>query len=80
LGDRQGIVIIAADTIEEANSPEARNLALQTAASHGISRPGISGNASAYPVDEDGETSQEMVLGRKPAVGFRIDYPVTGML
>ncbi len=80
LGDRQGIVIIAGDDMEETMGTAAKQLALKTAAAQGISRPGISGAATPYPVDEDGESSTELVLGKGTVAGYRIDFPVTGAL
>jgi hypothetical protein len=78
--DRQGTVIIQGDTTEEVQSAEAKRLALQAAGSR-ISRPGISGNGSAYPVDANGQASEALVLGRGGAVAaYRIDYQVTGGL
>lgn len=80
LGDRQGIVVIAADDMETAAGTAAKQLALKTAAAHGISRPGISGNATPYPVDADGESGTELILGKGTVVGYRIDFPITGAL
>ena len=80
IGDRQGTVIIQADEQEEATTADARSLALQTAASQGLSKPGISGNAAPYPVDAEGNTSDELVMGKGVVAGYRIDFPITGAL
>jgi hypothetical protein len=78
--DRQGVVIIQGATVEEVASADAKRLALQAAGSR-ISRPGISGNSSPYPVDAEGKTSDDLVMGRSGVVaGYRMDYRVTGGL
>jgi hypothetical protein len=80
IGDRQGTVVIQADTQEEATESEARATALKVAASQGLSKPGISGNASPYPVDADGKTSDDLIMGKGTVAGYRVDFPVTGAL
>ena len=78
--DRQGTIIVQADKQEEASSADARHLALQAAAESGLSKPGISGNASVYPVDADGVTSDELMMGQGSVAGYRCDFPVTAGL
>lgn len=78
--DRQGVITIEADTQEEASGSEARELALKEAASNGLSRPGLSGNDSPYPVDSEGETSEDLMMGRGTVDKYRCDYNVTAML
>lgn len=80
LGDRQGIVVIASDDMETSMGTAAKQLALKTAAAQGISRPGISGNATPYPVDENGETSDDLIMGKGVVAGYQIDFPITGAL
>jgi uncharacterized protein (DUF111 family) len=77
--DRQGTVIVQGSTMEEVMSADAKKLALQAAGSR-ISRPGISGSPSAYPVDSAGETSDDLMMGRGQVAGYRVDYPITGGL
>lgn len=79
-GDRQGVVVIGASDMEQASGLEAKQLALKTAASQGISRPGISGTATPYPVDENGETGDDLVMGKGVVAGYQIDFPITGAL
>lgn len=81
IGDRQGTVTVKGDTQEEALGAEAKQVVLKTAANQGLPRPGLSGAAHAYPVDANGETSEDLVLGRGGVVaGYHADYPVTGGL
>lgn len=80
LNDRTGIVIIEADGQEEVLSPNAKKLALETASSK-VSRPGISGNETPYPVDAEGNTSEALVLGQAGrASAYRCDYKIQGGL
>jgi hypothetical protein len=78
--DRQGTVTVQGDTQEEVLSSGAKNAALQAAARQGLSRPGLSGGEAAYPVDANGETSDELILGQGQVAGYRCDYKVTGGL
>ena len=80
IGDRQGTVTIAGDDMEEVMGTQARQLALKTAASQGISRPGISGSASPYPVDAEGKINDDLVMGKGVVAGYQIDFPITGAL
>ena len=79
LNDRTGVVIIEADTQEEVLSAPAKQLAIKEA-SASITRPGIGGNDSAYPVDANGETSQDLVMGQGVVAAYRCDYHHTGGL
>lgn len=80
LHDRGGTVTVQGDGQEEVMSAAAKQLAITTATARGISRAGVSGNEVAYPVDADGETSDDLVLGRngKRVAAYRCDYNVTG--
>lgn len=75
----KGVVIIAGDNQEEVISPAARRMAVEAAAGH-LTRPGTSGQESPYPVDEDGKTSEELILGRgdKKIAGYRCDFNISG--
>jgi hypothetical protein len=78
--DRQGAVTVQGDTQEEVLSSGAKNMALQAAAQQGLSRPGLSGGESAYPVDAEGKTSDELILGQGEVAGYRCEYKITGGL
>lgn len=81
LNNRGGQVIIEGDGQEEVMSPAAKQMAIQ-AASATIQRAGVSGNEVAYPVDEDGNTGEDLILGRsgKRVAAYRCDYNITGGL
>ena len=79
--DRTGTVIIEAEDMEEVTSSEARQIVLAEAGKNGLQRAGLGGNESPYPVDKDGNTSQDMLFGKGAAVaGYRADYQVTAAL
>lgn len=80
INDRTGTVTVEADSQEEVQSANAKQLALQAGTRGGLSRPGLSGNDSPYPVDANGETSDDLIRGKVRAVAFRCDYNLTGML
>ena len=81
LNDRGGTVIIAGDGQEEVMSAAAKQMAIGEASKR-ISRAGVSGNEVAYPVDANGQTSDDLVLGRGGAVvaGYHCEYKITGGL
>lgn len=80
LNDRQGVVVIEADSQEEARSMSARQAALTKAAQAGLPRPGISNNEAPYPVDNDGQTDDDLMQGRRPVAGYRCAFTVTAGL
>lgn len=79
--DRQGTFIVEAESPEKVLSRDAKDMVLKEAAARGLSRPGLSGGESAYPVDAAGNTSDELILGQAgAAAAFRADYRVTASL
>lgn len=77
---RQGTIIVEGATQEEVTGTVARNMALQAAAASGLSRPGLSGGESAYPVDADGKTGNDLIMGRGVVAGYRCDFRITAGL
>lgn len=82
INDRGGIVVVQGGSQEEVLGPAARQLAINRAGSKGLSRAGTSGGEAAYPVNDKGETSDDVLFGRngQKVAGFRCDYRVTGGL
>jgi hypothetical protein len=76
-GDRQGVVTMQADEQTEVLSTACRAEALKEATRQGVSRPGLSGNDTAYPVDASGNTNDDVLMGRVPVAGYRCDFRVT---
>ncbi len=73
-----GTVVLEAPRMEELDSMVARELVLKTAAQHGMVRPGTVGMPSIYPVDDKGEASDDVFMGKKPVAAYRADYMVGG--
>ena len=79
--DRQGSITVEGPTQESVMSPAAKQLAINEAQAAGLTRAGVSGNEVAYPVDADGNTSDDLILGRGGQVAaYRCDYNLTGGL
>lgn len=76
---RQAKVIIQGPTQDSVRSAEARNMAI-AAANAQLGRCGTSGTESAYPVDANGETSDDLLMGRGQVAAYRCDYKLTGSL
>lgn len=80
LTDRSGVIVVEGKSQDEVLSPAARQLVIQTGARQ-VSRCGISSQAHAYPVDAQGHTSEDLIMGRGGAVfAYRADYTVAGGL
>lgn len=81
IADRQGTVTIEGGGQEEVMSAAAKRMAIAEASSKGLSRAGTSGTEVAYPVDADGNTSEDLILRRAGAVvAYRCDYKITAGL
>lgn len=74
--DRAGKIVIAGGSQEEVTSMQARQMVVTHAAAR-LPRAGLSGNAVPYPVDAQGQTSDDLMLGRvQGIVGYHCEYPV----
>lgn len=70
-------LVVFGDNIEELLSAATAGMVLQKAASMGLNRPGVSNAGGPYPVDADGKTDDELMLGKRgPVVGYRRDFVV----
>lgn len=73
---RAEFVVSGAD-IPELMAASTANIVLQKAAELGLHRPGVSNASGPYPVDADGKTDDDLLLGRRgPVVGYRRDFVV----
>lgn len=68
--------IVSGNDIEELLAASTSNLVLQKAAEVGLHRPGVSNASGAYPVDADGKTDDELLMGKRPVAGYRRDFVV----
>lgn len=74
------VVIIEADSQEQLTSVAAKNLAIQTATAGGLQRAGLSNTPAPYPVGPDGESDEDLRLGRKPLTAYRCEFKLAGGL
>lgn len=73
----QGTIIVEGSDPEVVGSTAAKQEALTKAASLGLSRPGISGQGGAYPVDVDGNEITNLSGGVPAGAAYRNDFQVT---
>lgn len=68
---------VESSSIEELLTASTSNIVLQKAAEAGLNRPGVSNASGPYPVDANGKTDDELLLGKRgPVVGYRRDFVV----
>lgn len=80
LGTTQLNIIIEGDKPEELTTMEARNKVMQFARALGFPASGLGSVPSPYPVDEDGKTDDELVLGKRPMKCWQAEYLVNAGL
>lgn len=74
-------VVVRGTNIQELMNSATAEMVLQKAASLGLSRPGVSNAGGPYPVDADGKTDDELLLGKRgPIIGYQRDFVVLGCL
>lgn len=72
---RSAVIVVQGETMDEAKSTKARELAIATG-SETLGKCGIGGGESAYPVDANGNSSDELMMGQGIVAGYRCDYKV----
>jgi hypothetical protein len=71
--------VVTGSNIEELMAASTSNLVLKKAAEVGLNRPGVSNASGPYPVDADGKTDDELLMGKRgPAAAYRRDFIVLG--
>lgn len=78
--EREVVVVLGGQTIDELNAPGARQMALTKAATMGLSRAGLDTQSGPYPVDANGQSNDDVVFGRVPVAGYRQDFKIRGGL
>lgn len=74
-------IVVAGNSIEELMAATTSSMVLQKAAEHGLNRPGVSNASGPYPVDSQGKTDDELMLGKRgPVTGYRRDFVVLASL
>jgi hypothetical protein len=73
--------VVSGNGIEELLSASTANMVLQKAAEAGLNRPGVSNAGGPYPVDENGKTDDELMMGKRgPVAGYRRDFVILASL
>ena len=73
--------VVSGNGIEELLSASTANMVLQKAAEAGLNRPGVSNAGGPYPVDENGKTDDELMMGKRgPVTGYRRDFVILASL
>jgi hypothetical protein len=69
--------VVEGNSIEELLAASTSNIVLKKAAEAGLNRPGVSNASGPYPVDAEGKTDDELLLGKRgPVTGYRRDFVV----
>jgi hypothetical protein len=73
--------VVTGNNIEELMAAATSIMVLQKAAELGLNRPGVSNASGPYPVDADGKTDDELLLGKRgPVAGYRRDFIILASL
>ena len=71
---RGATVVIQAESPEPLLALQARELAIKTAGELGLAGCGISSQSGTYPVDAEGNTSDDVYRGKTPVAGYRQEF------
>lgn len=74
------VIVIEGDSPEEVMNKQAKELALNHAATLGVSRPGVGTGGGPYPVDPAGQAGDPVQTANTAGCKYRYDWPVQGGL
>lgn len=81
VSNTRGEFVVTGNNVEELLSADAANLVLKEAAARGLHRPGVSNAGGPYPVDENGKTDDDLLMGKRgPVAGYRRDFVILGSI
>lgn len=73
--------VVQGNGIEELLDASTSHLVVKKAAELGFNRPGVSTSGGPYPVDAEGKTDDDLLMGKRgPIVGYRRDFTVLASL
>lgn len=73
--------VVEGNDIEELLNASTTNLVVKKAAELGLNRPGVSNAGGPYPVDAEGKTDDDLLLGKRgPVSGYRREFVVLASL
>ena len=73
-------VVVEGDQAAELTSLNVRNEVLKFARSAGFPARGLGGIPNPYPVDQEGKTDDDLILGRRPIDHWEAVYAVSSGL
>ena len=79
-GVNKGLIVIEVmkpGTPDQLTSRETRDMLMLECRNRGFPIRGISNTPSPFPIDEKGESSDDMILGKAPYIGWRAEYEVS---
>ena len=69
--------IVTGNNIEELMAADTSHMVIKHASEQGLHRPGVSSASGPYPVDSEGKTDDELLLGKRgPVAAYRRDFVV----
>ena len=77
---QNAVIVVEGDNPSELTSRQTRDEVLRWARSHGFPARGLSGMPQTYPVNAEGETNPDVVLGRVPTKAHRADFQLSAGL
>ena len=73
--------VVEGNSIEELLDASTSHLVVKRAAELGFNRPGVSNAGGPYPVDAEGKSDDELLMGKRgPISGYRRDFTVLASL
>lgn len=73
--------VVQGNGIEELLDASTANLVVKKAAELGFNRPGVSNAGGPYPVDAEGKSDDELLMGKRgPIAAYRRDFTVLASL
>lgn len=73
--------VVEGKDIEELLDASTSTLVVKKAAELGLNRPGVSNAGGPYPVDGEGKTDDELLMGKRgPVAGYRREFVVLASL
>ena len=69
--------VVEGNNIEELLDASTSHIVVKKAAELGFNRPGVSSVGGPYPVDGEGKTDDELLMGKRgPIAGYRREFVV----
>lgn len=80
VGTTQLNILVEADQPGELTTMETRQKVMQFARALGFPASGQGNTPSPYPIDDEGKTDDELVLGKRPLKGWQVEYVINAGL